>query len=155
MYTEKEIVENEENDNGDSKVDTSYKNISDLNNPSNINCFYVLISFLINFSLIIVAIWEFIIKKYCTIFNYLVDIFILFVFIFVIIYLFTKKDDFLKGFVYYPLISLFWGIADFLSLFVTDNYNNWSGLHTLKTIKFSLITISIFINIIYIKCIHK
>ena len=74
MSTEKMCVEEEEqpkNDNIDSKDDSSDNKISDLDDSSNFNCVYVLISFVINFSSIIIAIIEYIINKYCTIFKYL------------------------------------------------------------------------------------
>ena len=145
-------VEEEEqpkNDNIDSKDDSSDNKISDLDDSSNFNCVYVLISVIINLSLIIIAIIEYIINKYCTIFKYLVDILILLVFIFVIIYFFNKKGNFLKGIIYYPFISLFWGVADLLSIFISDNM--WTVTHTLKVIKISLIIFSLFINVIFIK----
>ena len=141
--------EQPKNDNIDTKDDSSYKKISDLDDSSNFNGVYVLISFIINFSLIIIAIIEYIVKKYCTIFKYLVDILILIVFIFVIIYFCNKKSNFLKGIIYYPFTSLFWGVADLLSIFISDNI--WTIAHTLKVIKISLIIFSLFINVIFIK----
>ena len=130
---------------------SSYQNINDLDNSNNFNCFHVFIAFFLNLGLIIIASIEFIIKKDCTIFNYLVDIFILFVFIFVITYFFTKKNNFLKGFVYYPLCSLFWAIGDLLSIFYIESSHDWDKSDTLKIIKVSLIVLSLIINISYMQ----
>ena len=138
-------------DNNEPKNESSYQHINDLDNSNNFNCFHVLIAFFLNLGLIIIASIEFIIKKDCTIFNYLVDIFILFVFIFVVSYFFTKKNNFLKGFVYYPLCSLFWAIGDLLSIFYIESSHNWNKSDALKIIKVSLIVLSLIINISYMQ----
>ena len=138
-------------DKNEPKNESSYQHINDLDNSNNFNCFHVLIAFFLNLGLIIIASIEFIIKKDCTIFNYLVDIFILFVFIFVVTYFFTKKNNFLKGFVYYPLCSLFWAIGDLLSIFYIESSHDWDKSVTLKIIKVSLIVLSLIINISYMQ----
>ena len=152
MNTEEEISQN---NNNDLKNESSYEGISDKNNSNNFNCFHVLISFIINLCLIIIAIFEFVIKKDCLIFNYLVDIFILFVFIFVIIYFFSKKENYLKGYVYYPLCSLFWGIADLLTIFYVEEPHDWCKSDLLKIAKISLIGLSLIINVSYMKLCNK
>ena len=153
MNTEEEMSQN---DNMNSKNENeSYENMSDLNNTSNFNCLHVLIAFIINLSLVAIVIIEFIIKKSSTIFNYLVDIFILFVFIFVITYFITKRDNYLKGFVYYPIVSLFWAIADLLSIFYLEDSKGLEEGGILKVVKTSLITLSLFINVSYLKFCSK
>ena len=100
--------------------------------------------------LIFISVIEFIFKKDCVIFNYLIDAFIVFVFGFVVIYFFTRKDKFLKGFVYYQLCSLFWGSDDLLYIFFVESSHDWNKSDTLKIVKVSLVGISLIINISYI-----
>ena len=147
MNTEGEMTQNEQ----EPKNEASYEHINDIENSNNFNCFHVIIAFFLNLGLIIIAIIEFMIKNDKTIFNYIVDIFIIFVLIFVICYFFTKKDNFLKGFVYYPLCSLFWGIGDLLTNFYIESSHDWDKSDTLKIIKVSLIVLSLIINISYMK----
>ena len=147
MNTEGEMTQNEQ----EPKNEASYEHINDIENSNNFNCFHVIIAFFLNFGLITIAIIEFMIKNDKTIFNYIVDIFIIFVFIFFICYFFTKKDNFLKGFVYYPLCSLFWGIGDLLTNFYIESSHDWDKSDTLKIIKVSLIVLSLIINISYMK----
>ena len=147
MNTEGEMTQNEQ----EPKNEASYEHINDIENSNNFNCFHVIIAFFLNLGLIIIAIIEFMIKNDKTIFNYIVDIFIIFVFIFVICYFFTKKDNFLKGFVYYPLCSLFWGIGDLLTNFYIESSHDWDKSDILKIIKVSLIVLSLIINISYMK----
>ena len=147
--------ESPENNYTNSKNESPYESISNSNNENNFNCIHTLISFIINLGLIIIAVVEIVIKKDCLIFNYLVDIFILFVFIFVIIYFFSRKSNYLKGFVYYPLCSLFWGIGDLLSIFYIEEPHNWCNSDTLKIAKISLIGLSLIINISYMKICNK
>ena len=147
MNTEGEMTQNEQ----EPKNEASYEHINDIENSNNFNCFHVIIAFFLNLGLIIIAIIEFMIKNDKTIFNYIVDIFIIFAFIFVICYFFTKKDNFLKGFVYYPLCSLFWGIGDLLTNFYIESSHDWDKSDILKIIKVSLIVLSLIINISYMK----
>ena len=152
MNTEEEVSQN---NNNDFKNEASYESISDIKNTNNFNCFHFLISFILNLCLIVIAIFEFVIKKDCTIFKYLVDIFILFVFIFVIIYFFSRKENYLKGFVYYPLCSLFWGTADLLTIFYIEELHDWCNSDFLKIAKISLIGLSLIINVSYMKLCNK
>ena len=154
MSSEK-MNEISENDNNDSKNGSSYEHINDLNNSTKFNCLHVLIAFIINLGLIIIAIIEFVIKADCLIFNYLVDVFIIFSFIFVILYFINKKDNYLKGFTYYPICSLFWGIGDLLSNFYIEISHDWNKSDTFKVAKVSLVTLSLIINIGYMKCSNK
>ena len=146
MNTEGEISRNE---NIEPKNDSTYEHLNDFKDTSNFNCFHVLIAFIFNFGLIIIASIEFIYKSDCLIFNYLVDILILFAFIFVISFIFTKNENYLKGFVYYPIYSLFWGSADLLSIFYIENSHNLNKSDILKIAKLSLIMVSLIINICY------
>ena len=138
-----------QNDNIVPKNDSSYEHLNDLKDTSNFNCFHVLISFIFNFGLIIISVIEFIFKSDCLLFNYLVDVLIIFVFIFVIAFFFTKNENYLKGFVYYPICLLFWGSADFLSIFCIGSSHDWDISDNLKLVKLSLIILSILINISY------
>ena len=55
--------------------DLNEESSNEINSSVNdFSCFHVLISFIINLGLLIIAIIEFVIKKDCLIFNYLVDI---------------------------------------------------------------------------------
>ena len=163
MSTENMNSEGEmsQNNNAENKNDSiPYQKISDQNNVvTDFNCFHFIIAFLINLGLLIIAITEFAIRKKSsyttTIFDFLVDIFIVFVCIFVITYFFTKKENFLKGFVYYPLCSLFWGIADLLTIFCLGGSHDWNIADTLKIAKLGLIVISILINISYMNFCNK
>ena len=152
MNTEGEISRN---DNLDPKNVSSYEHLSELKEASNFNCFHVLISFIFNFGLIIISVIEFVFKSDCLIFNYLVDVLIIFVFIFVIAFLFTKNENYLKGFAYYPICSLFWGTADLLSIFYIENSHDWNKSDNLKIAKISLIALSLLINICYMTIFQK
>ena len=152
MNTDREISQN---DNNESKNESSYEHIDDLNNSNSFNCLYVFIVFISNLGLIIIAVIEFMLKKNCFIFNYLVDVFILFTFVFVIIYFFIKKDNYLKGFVYYPFCTLFWAIGDLLSIFYIESSHDWDISDSFKVIKLSLVALSLIINISYMKCSSK
>ena len=152
MNTDREISQN---DNNESKNESSYEHIDDLNNSNSFNCLYVFIVFIINLGLIIIAVIEFMLNKNCFIFNYLVDVFILFTFVFVIIYFLIKKDNYLKGFVYYPFCTLFWAIGDLLSIFYIESSHDWDISDSFKVIKLSLVALSLIINISYMKCSSK
>ena len=123
------------------------------------NFFHFAVIFIINLGIVIIAIIEFILRKkssyLTTIFDYLVDIFILFVFLFVICFFFTKKENYLKGLVYYPICTFYWSISDLLTIFCFESSNNWNIADTLKVSKASLIIISLLINISYIKICKK
>ena len=152
MNTEGDISRN---DNLDPKNASSYEHLSELKYTSNFNCFHVLISFIFNLGLIIIAVIEFVFKSDCLIFNYLVDVLIIFVFIFVIAFLFTKNENYLKGFAYYPICSLFWGTADLLSIFYIENSHDWNKSDNLKIVKISLIALSLLTNICYMIIFQK
>ena len=152
MNTEGDISRN---DNLDPKNASSYEHLSELKYTSNFNCFHVLISFIFNLWLIIIAVIEFVFKSDCLIFNYLVDVLIIFVFIFVIAFLFTKNENYLKGFAYYPICSLFWGTADLLSIFYIENSHDWNKSDNLKIVKISLIALSLLTNICYMTIFQK
>ena len=138
-------IEISQNDINISKKKSPFEKFSDINSSKYLN-FHIVVIFIINLCLIVLASFEFIITNNNLIFNYLVDFFILLVFIFVILYLITKKVNFLKGLVYYPFISFYWGIADLLSLYYADESHQWNKWDNLKIIKLSLIALSIIIN---------
>ena len=128
----------------------------DIGNHDNFNCIYFLISFIVNLTLTVITISEYLKRiknnKLITIFLYLVDISILLVFLIVFVYFFTKKICFLKGLMYYPFYSLFWGSADFISILNNYSYKEkYDYVDKLKLVKVLLIFFSIIINIFYIK----
>ena len=161
MNTEGEMSQNYTN------MDTQQKNESQQSQKlsdqdfivQDFNFLHFVLIFIINLGIVVIAIIEFILRKkssyLTTIFDYLVDIFILFVFLFVICYFFTKKENYLKGFVYYPFCTLYWGISDLLTIFCFERSDNWNTADTLKVSKASLIIISLLINISYMKICNK
>ena len=114
--------QNENNENN--IINQEYNNDS----VTDFNCFHYIICFLCNLILIILTIIEFIKRiknKYLiTIFDYLVNIFIFFSFYFILAYFYRKKKNFLKGLIYYPFCSAFWGTADVLSIYYIKNSND-------------------------------
>ena len=133
----------------------TFNKISYLNKGNNFNYLHYIINFIINLSLTVSAFIEFIFQKYNTIFNFIVDFFILLVFSFVISYFITQKINHLKGFVFYPFCSFFWGIADLLSLNYSIDSYKWNIYDNLKIIKLSLIAFSIIINNKYYKVLNQ
>ena len=123
------------------------------------NCFHYIINFIINLGIVILTVAEFIIRKkssYLTsILENLVDIFILFVFFFVILYYFSKKENYLKGLIYYPICSLFWGFGDLLTIFCYGNPYDWNTADTFKALKITLIFISLLFNFTYMRFNNK
>ena len=161
MNTEGEISQNYTNMDSEAKNESQpNQKLSDQNFVvQDFNFFHFAIIFIINLGIVAIAIIEFIIRKkssyLTTIFDYLVDIFILFVFLFVICFFFTKKENYLKGLAYYPFCTLYWSISDLLTIFCVESSNNWSTADTLKVSKASLIFISLLINISYMKICKK
>ena len=160
MNTEGEMSQNYNMDTETKTESQPYEKISEQNFiVQEFNCFHFTINFIINLGIIILAITEFIIRKkssYLTsILENLVDIFIIFVFIFVILYYFSKKENYLKGLVYYPFCSLFWGLGDLLTIFCYGNPYDWNTADSFKVLKIALILISLLINFTYIKFYNK
>ena len=118
------------------------------------NFLHLIINTLINFGLIIIIVIEFILRgknsDYISNYDFLILIFIVFGCIFIVGSYVSSQNNFIKGMVYYPFVTCFWGLGDFLSPFILNNMHNWNNADTLKIIKFSLIALNVLINIIYI-----
>ena len=160
MNTDGEMSQNYNMDTETKTGSQPYEKISEQNFiVQEFNCFHYIINFIINLGILILAITEFIIRKkssYLTsILENLVDIFIAFVFIIVILYYFRKKENYLKGMVYYPLFSLFWGLGDLLTIFCYGNPYDWNIADSFKLLKIALILISLFINFTYMSFCFK
>ena len=160
MNPEGELPQNDnenENDmnNNNSQNDEPFNSVNGLTGANRFNCCHVLIALIINLCLLLIGVTEFFFKKEQEIFNYIVDTFIFLVFIFVISFFITKKENYLNGFVYYPFCSLFWGLADFLTIFYVEKPHDWGDTDTIKLVKFSLIGLSLLINVGYMKCCCK
>ena len=159
-----------QNNNIGSKNDSFHQDILNENNNiiqeynndtiKNFSFLHYIICFIINLILIIVTIYEFNFRKnnkyLITIFLYLTDFFVFFTFIFVLAYFCRKKLNYLKGVLYYPFCSFFWGTADFLSIYYINNGNDnikhdWDNTDTLKLVKLLLIIFSLIINVFYFK----
>ena len=146
-----------QNDNNENNIiSQEYDNDS----VTDFNFLHYIICFISNLILIIITITEFIKRiknKYLiTIFDYLVDFFIFFSFFFILAYFYRKKKNFLKGLIYYPFCSAFWGSADVLSIYYIKNNNEkitneYNDCNALKIYKFILILLSIIVNVIYYK----
>ena len=143
---------NQNINNDNNIINQEYNNDS----VADFNCFHYVICFISNLVLIIITIIEFIKRiknKYLiTIFDYLVDFFIFFSFYFTLAYFYRKKKNFLKGLIYYPFCSAFWGSADVLSIYYIENNNDkisdeYNVCNTLKIYKFLLILLTVIINI--------
>ena len=139
-------------------------NDSELKNGTNIflnnneiytrNFLHIIINTIINIGLLIIIIIEFVVRGkndyIITNFDILVLLFTIFQFIFIIANYISSQVNCLKGMIFYPFITAFWSIADFLSIFINNANHKWNEGDTLKTTKFSLIGLNIFINIFYL-----
>ena len=118
------------------------------------NFLHLIINTLINFGLLIIIVIEFILRgknsDYISNYDFLILIFIVFGCIFIVGSYVSSQNNYIKGMVYYPFVTCFWGLGDFLSLFILNNMHNWNNANTLKIVKFSLIALNVLINIIYI-----
>ena len=118
------------------------------------NFLHLIINTLINFGLLIIIVIEFILRgknnDYISNYDFLILIFIVFGCIFIVGSYVSSQNNYIKGMVYYPFVTCFWGLGDFLSLFILNNMHNWNNADTLKIVKFSLIALNVLINIIYI-----
>ena len=145
----------------ETKVDTQpYKKISEQSFiVQKFSCCHWISNLLINLGIVALAVAEFIIRKknsYITsILENLADIFIVFVFIFVNLFYFTKKENYLKGLSYYPIISIFWGFGDLLTVFCYGNPYDWNTADSFKVLKNALILLSILINCSYLRFCNK
>ena len=157
MNMVEEIPQNDNEDINNNNESVS-KNIPE-NNYSDVqiytkNFLHLIINTLINFGLIIIIVIEFILRgknsDYISNYDFLILIFIVFGCIFIVGSYVSSQNNYIKGMVYYPFVTCFWGLGDFLSLFILNNMHNWNNANTLKIVKFSLIALNVLINIIYI-----
>ena len=118
------------------------------------NFLHIIINTVINLGLLIIVILEFIIRGkndyIITNFDILVTVFILFECIFIVANYLSSEPSYVKGMIFYPFVTCFWGLGDFLSLFVLNSNHEWNNADTLKVTKFSLIALNAFINIYYL-----
>ena len=165
MSTEKmmNMVEEEPQnyDNNNMNNDESLKNMNENKNENfsqlySKNYLHILANTIINLGLLIIVIIEFIIRGkndyIISNFDILVTLFILFESIFIILNYFKSEQNYIKGMVFYPFVTSFWGLGDLLSFLVlSDNYE-WNNADILKVTKVSLIVLNAFINIYYLFC---
>ena len=115
---------------------------------------HIIINTIINFGLLIIAILEFIVrgKNDYSISNFdiMVTVFILFESIFIVANYVSSETSYIKGLIFYPFVTCFWGIGDLLSVFILNSNHEWNEADTLKVAKFSLIALNVFINIYYL-----
>lgn len=158
MNMVEEVPQNDNEDINNNNNESVSKNIPE-NNYSDVqiytkNFLHLIINTLINFGLIIIIVIEFILRgknsDYISNYDFLILIFIVFGCIFIVGSYVSSKNNYIKGMVYYPFVTCFWGLGDFLSPFILNNMHNWNNANTLKIVKFSLIALNVLINIIYI-----
>ena len=141
--------------NNDSLSKNIPENYSNENNSIYIkNYLHIIINTIINLSLVIIIIIEFIERGkndyIISNFDILVTIFVLFECLFILFNYISSEINYLKGMLFYPFVTCFWGIGDFLSLFVLSNKPEWNEADTLKVVKFSLIALNVLINTYYL-----
>ena len=151
------VEEVPQNDNDDIINNESISKSIPENNYSNIytkNILHIIANTIINLGLMAIIIIEFIIrgKNGYLIANYdfLISIFVIFQWIFIVGNYISSNNNLIKGVVYYPFVNCYWGLGDFLSLFILNYNHNWNIADTLKIVKFSLIGLNVLINIVYI-----
>ena len=118
------------------------------------NFLHILINTIINLGLLIIVIIEFIIRGrndyFISNFDLMVTVFILLECIFIIANYLKNEQNYLKGMVFYPFITCFFGLGDLLSFLVLNDKYEWNNADVLKVVKFSLIVFNAIINIFYI-----
>ena len=118
------------------------------------NFLHILINAIINLSLLIIVIIEFIIRGkndyFVSNFDLMVTLLILLECIFIIANYLKNEQNYLKGMVFYPFITCFFGLGDLLSFLVLNDKYEWNNADVLKVVKFSLIVFNAIINIFYI-----
>ena len=154
------VEEEPQNDNNNINNNESLsKNIPGnffINNSSNYvkNFLHIIINTIINLGLLIIVVIEYIVRGkndyIVSNLDILVTIFILFECIFIGANYISSELNYLKGMIFYPFVTCFWGLGDFLSLFVVNSKQEWNDADTLKVTKFSLIAMNVFINIYYL-----
>ena len=153
IMVEEEPQNNNINSN-DSELKNGQKLFSSNNEIYTRNFLHIIVNTIIHIGLLIIIIIEFVVRSNndytITNFDILVLIFILFDCLFIIANYISSQINYLKGMIYYPFVTAFWALGDFLSLFINNNVHKWNGADTLKTTKFSLIGLNLFINIFYL-----
>ena len=151
------VEEVPQNDNDEINNNESLTKIIPQNNYSNIyakNFLHIIANAIINLGLITIIIIEFIIRgkngNFIAHYDFLITIFVIFQWIFIVGNFISSNNNLIKGVVYYPFVNCYWGLADFLSLFILNYNHNWNIADTLKIVKFSLIGLNVLINIVYI-----
>ena len=151
------VEEVPQNDNDEINNNESLSKGIPENNYSNIyakNNLHIIGNAIINLALMTIIIIEFIIRGkndyFIAHYDFLITIFAIFQWIFIVGNFISSNNNLIKGVVYYPFVNCYWGIADFLSLFILNNMHNWNIADTLKIVKFSLIGLNVLINIVYI-----
>ena len=124
------------------------------------NYLHIIINTIINLGLLIVIIIEFVVRGKndynISNFDILITVFMAFEWLFIGGNFLSSKLNYLKGMIFYPFVTFFFGFGDFLSLLIIDENHEWNGADTLKVAKFSLIALNAFINIYYlISCKNK
>ena len=155
--TNNEVVSQEEEIQPQNEVDI-HDNIQISKNHKNCNCFHCFLAFLINLVLMIAMISEITArianKAFISIVDIIVDISILIIFVLIINYICTQKENILKAFTFYQIFTLFWGLADLLStFFYSIKHYTYDAIHDqLKFGKFILILLSFIINFTFFGC---
>ena len=151
------VEEVPQNDNDEINNNESLSKGIPENNYSNIyakNNLHIIGNAIINLALMTIIIIEFIIRGknnyFIAHYDFMITIFAIFQWIFIVGNFISSNNNLIKGVVYYPFVNCYWGIADFLSLFILNNMHNWNTADTLKIVKFSLIGLNVLINIVYI-----
>ena len=151
------VEEVPQNDNDEINNNESLSKGIPENNYSNIyakNNLHIIGNAIINLALMTIIIIEFIIRGknnyFIAHYDFMITIFAIFQWIFIVGNFISSNNNLIKGVVYYPFVNCYWGIADFLSLFILNNKHNWNTADTLKIVKFSLIGLNVLINIVYI-----
>ena len=148
----------EEPQNDNNKINNNESNSNNI--PENYssayakNYLHIIVNTFINLGLLIIIIIEYIIRGkndyMISIFDILVTVFILFECIFIGGNYLSSEINFLKGMIFYPFVTCFWGLGDFLSLFILGDKPEWNNADILKITKFSLIALNVLINIVYL-----
>jgi len=155
--TNNEVVSQEEEIQPQNEVDF-HDIIPPSKNNKICNCFHCFLAFMINLVLMVAMISEIAArienKAFISIVDVIVDISILIIFVLIINYICTQKENILKAFTFYQIFTLFWGLVDLLSTFFYSikNYNYNAIFDKLKFGKFILILLSFIINFTFFGC---
>ena len=155
---EEESQNNISNNNISNNIESLSKNISEnyitsINSNYSKNYLHIIINTIINLGLFILIIMEFVVRGKndynISNFDILITVFMAFEWLFIGGNYLSSKTNYLKGMIFYPFVTCFFGLGDFLSLLIFENHE-WNDADTLKVAKFSLIVLNGFINIYYL-----